>query len=77
MMWLPARLADTWDETRERQFAKADSAHAEFSEEGARTTAPAAPIVLPDAEPRLPLALLNHGFSRHYLISLKRVSLIA
>jgi hypothetical protein len=75
-MWLPARLADAGDEPRQRQLAEADSANAELSEEGARTSAPAATIVLSDAELRLPLALLNHGLSRHYLISLKKVLLI-
>jgi hypothetical protein len=70
----PAGLSHAGYESRQRQLTEAYSADAEFSEEGARTSAPAAPVVLADAEFRLPLALLYHGLSRHYLISLKKLS---
>ena len=38
---------------------------AELSQERARSAAPAAAVVLPHLELRLPLALLHHGLTRH------------
>src|SRR5438128_1545390 len=65
MNGLPARLADARDIARERKISEADSADAELSQESTGPAASAAAVVLPDAELRLPLALLYHGFSRH------------
>src|SRR5512141_1242077 len=61
----PAGLAHAGNHSLQRQFAETDSANSKFPEEGARASAPSAAIVLPDAELRLPLALLNHGFPCH------------
>src|SRR5438876_1201635 len=69
LKWLPARLAYTRDVTRERKISETDSADAELSQERARSSAPAAAIVLPHSELRLPLALLHHGLTRHYNLS--------
>src|SRR6266550_2567757 len=72
----PARLAHAGNHSRKRELTETDSAHAELSQKGARTSAPAAAVVLPDAELRLPLALLYHGLSRHYLFSRKKLPMI-
>jgi hypothetical protein len=68
--WLPAGLADARDVTRQRHLPETDSAESELSQESAGSSAPAAAIVLPYLELRLPLALLYHGLSRHYNLSL-------
>src|SRR6266480_1407646 len=63
--WLPACLADARDISRQRHLSETDSAEAELSQESAGSSAPAAAIVLPHRELRLPLALLYHGLTRH------------
>src|SRR5258705_3838361 len=63
--WLPARLADARDVSRQRHLSETDSAESELSQESAGSTAPPAAIVLPHLELRLPLALLYHGLSCH------------
>src|SRR6185312_2654813 len=62
---LPRRLAHAGDHPRQRQLAEADAADAEAAEERARAAAPAAAVVHPHLELRLPLALLDHGLTRH------------
>src|SRR6478672_8352060 len=68
--WLPARLANARDIARECEVSEADSADAELSQKCARSSAPLTAVVLPHAELRLPLRLLYHGLSRHFVISL-------
>src|SRR3954470_23789284 len=58
---LPACLSDARNHPRQGQLPEADSAQAEPAQERARPAAPAAAIVLPHGELRLPLALLDHG----------------
>src|SRR3984893_18352362 len=67
--WLPARLADARDITRERLLSETDSAKPELPQESARSPAPPAAIVLAYGELRLPLALLYHGLTCHYNLS--------
>src|SRR5438132_12592684 len=62
---LPACLADARDETRQRQLAEADAAHAEGAEISPRPSAASAAVVFANSVLRLPLALLHHGFARH------------
>src|SRR2546423_14270944 len=47
--WLPARLADAGDVSRQRHLSETDSAEPEFSQESARSSAAPAPIVLAHA----------------------------
>src|SRR6476659_2798727 len=63
---LPARLPHARDHPEQRQLAEADAAEAEAAQEGARAPAATTPVVLPDLELRLPLALLDHGLTSHY-----------
>src|ERR1043166_1352270 len=67
LMWslLPAGLADAGDHARERQLPETNPAQPETAEERARAAAARAPVVLADGELRLPLALLDHGFTGH------------
>src|SRR4051812_47191708 len=67
--WLPAGLTNARDIARECKVPEADSADAELSEERTRSSAPSAAVVLTHSELRLPLALLYHGFTRHYNLS--------
>src|SRR5437588_12505229 len=62
---LPACLAYARDVPRQRQLAETDSADAKGAQERPRPAAACAAVVLSDAELRLPLALLHHGFARH------------
>src|SRR6476469_64288 len=62
---LPARLPHARDHAEQRQLPEADAAEPEPAEECPRASAPAAAIVLPDGELGLPLALLDHGLTRH------------
>src|SRR3954469_7205375 len=67
--WLPARLADARDIARQRHLSETNSADAKLPQECAGSSAPSAAVVLTHAELRLPLALLHHGFTRHYNLS--------
>src|SRR3954470_21308244 len=67
--WLPARLADARDIARQRHLSETNSADAELPQECAGSSAPSAAVVLTHTELRLPLALLHHGFTRHYNLS--------
>src|SRR4051812_12382554 len=62
---LPARLAHARDHPEQRKLAEADAAEAETAQERARSSAASAAIVLTNGELRLPLALLDHGFTGH------------
>src|SRR5260221_1346398 len=66
---LPACLAYPRNHPQQCELTEADSAEAEPPHESARTSAPAAPIVLPHGELRLPLALLDHGLPSHRSLS--------
>src|ERR1700681_1133810 len=65
--WLPTSLADARDVARQRLLSETDSAEPEFPEESARSPAPSTTIVLTHGELRLPLALLYHGLTRHFV----------
>src|SRR6266571_7114990 len=64
--WLPACLTDAGDVTRQRLLPETDSAEAELSQECAGSSASPATVMLSHLELRFPLALLYHGFTRHY-----------
>src|SRR5262245_52872963 len=66
---LPGRLSNPWDHALQRKLAEANTTHAEPAQVRTRTSASAAAIVLPHRELRLPLALLDHGFTGHLLVS--------
>jgi hypothetical protein len=68
--WLPARLADARDVARQRLLSETDSAKPELSQESAGSSAAPTPIVLSHRELWFALALLYHGLSRHYNLSL-------
>src|SRR5688572_17286389 len=70
----PARLRDARDQPVQRQLTEADAADAELPNECARPAAALAAVVLPHLELRLALALLDHGFTRHYDLSSLKVS---
>src|ERR1700681_269314 len=67
--WLPARLANARDVTRQRLLSETDSAKPELSQESARPSAPQATVMLPHSELEFALALLHHGLTRHYNLS--------
>src|ERR1700755_1924370 len=73
MVLLPRGLAHARDHPEQRQLAEADAAEAEAAQERARPSAAPAAIVLTDRELRLPLALLDHGFTGPLLLLGKRV----
>src|SRR4051794_36605307 len=62
LMGLPARLRHAGDLAGERQTTKADTAQREASDERARPTTQATPVVCLDFVARRSLRLRNHGF---------------
>src|SRR4051812_5963575 len=70
-LFLPARLSDARDHSLERQLAETDSAESEATQERPRPAATSAAVVDAHLELRLPLALLDHGFTGHSSLFVK------